>query len=222
MNNINILLAEDEISIRKIVKKYLIVNGYNVYEAGDGQEALDLFESNAIDLCIIDIMMPKLDGYEVVKYIRKYSKVPIIILTARGLEEDKVKGFTVGTDDYITKPFSAKELVLRVKALLKRSSYETDEVINVGELSINTMSMRVTVNDLRVELTKKEFDCLLYFAMNVSNALSREQIISKVWGYDFDGDERTVDTLIKRLRRKLGDYGKKIVAIRGYGYRLDN
>ncbi len=222
MNNINILLAEDELSIRNIIKKYLALEGYTVFEAGDGMEAYEIFENYVIDLCILDIMMPKMDGYELLTKIRKSSNVPTIILTARGLEEDKIKGFNAGTDDYMTKPFSAKELVLRVKALLKRSRYEVDEQIDLGDLAINTLSMKVSLKGVQIELTKKEFDCLLYFANNVGTALSRQQLITKVWGYDFDGDDRTVDTVVKRLRKKLGDYGKKIVSVRGYGYRLES
>ncbi len=221
MKKANILLAEDEASIRKIIKKYLELSHYEVFEAKDGKTALDIFQTQNIDLCILDIMMPEIDGYELTSTIRKNSEVPIILLTAKGLEDDKVKGFNAGTDDYITKPFSSKELTLRVAALLKRSGKHIEDVVELGEVSINIPAMRVSVADKQVELSKKEFDCLVYLAKNKGIALSREQIIEKVWGYDFTGDDRTVDSTIKRLRKKLGKYGENIVSIRGYGYRLN-
>ncbi len=221
MKKANILLAEDEASIRKIIKKYLELNSYEVFEAENGKLALETFKSNDIDLCILDIMMPEIDGYELTSTIRKTSDVPIILLTARGLEDDKIRGFKAGTDDYITKPFSSKEVILRVEALLKRAGKHLDNSLSLGELSIDIGAMRVAVSDKNIDLSKKEFDCLLYLLRNKGIALSREQIIEKVWGYGFEGGDRTVDTTIKRLRKKLGDYGKHIVAIRGYGYKLE-
>ncbi len=221
MKKIKILLAEDEVSIRKIIKKYLELEGYTVLEADDGTKALEIFTCEEISLCIFDIMMPNLDGYELTKKIRTLSEVPIIMLTAKGLEDDKIKGFNSGTDDYMTKPFSSKELVLRVKALLKRAGKNTDEILEIGYLKIDVPAMKVFVLNEKIELTKKDFDLLYYLASNAGVALSREQIIEEVWGYDFEGDDRTVDTAIKRLRKKLGTFGENIVTIRGYGYRLD-
>lgn len=222
MYNINILIAEDEERLRKLVVKYLKNENYNIYEAADGQEAIDLFNEQTIDLAILDIMMPKLDGWMVCKKIRKTSDIPIIILTASGDESDKLFGFELGVDDYVTKPFSTRELVARVKALLKRSgkTAAVDERI-VGNILINDLSRKVLLYNEELTLTPKEYDLLVYFIDHPNRALTREQILNRIWGYDFFGDDRTVDTVIKRLRKKLLVEGDRIQTVRSIGYRFD-
>ncbi len=221
MYNINVLLVEDDTRIRTLIKKYLLIENYSVKEAVNGAEAIEEFESSDIDIVILDIMMPFIDGYEVLRHIRSVSDVPVILLTAKSLEEDKVKGFELGVDDYITKPFSVKELVLRVKALLKRSDKLPAQSIELDGLTIDIPSFKVSYKDRDISLTKKEFDCLYLLVVNANQVLSRDQIIDNIWGMDYDKDSRNVDTLIKRLRKKLGDFSEHIITVRGYGYRLN-
>ncbi len=221
MYHINILIAEDEDRLRQLIGKYFRQEGYHVFEAADGMEALRSFNEESIDLVILDVMMPILDGYSVCRTIRKKSNIPIIMLTARGEEEDKLLGFDVGVDDYLTKPFSTRELVARVKALLKRSGKtELDESVTYGLLSIQPISRKVMLDEKEIMLSPKEYDLLMYFSDNKDRALSREQILNRVWGYDFYGDDRTVDTIVKRLRKKLAQEGGRIHTIRSIGYRF--
>ncbi len=217
-----ILIVEDEEKLRKIIKKYLTNEGYDVYEATNGQEAVDMYLEYDVDLIILDVMMPVMDGWMALKLIRKDSKVPVMMLTARTSEEDTVFGFELGADDYIAKPFRARELVARVKALLHRSGKmaATDKV-QLGDLSIDLLGMHVEVNQRPIELSPKEYELLIYFLNNRNQALSREQILNRIWGYDFVGDDRTVDTVIKRLRKKLEHEGERIITVRGVGYRFE-
>lgn len=222
MHQINILIAEDEERLRKIVVKYLASEGFRVLEAEDGVKALEVFNSYDIDLLILDVMMPKLDGWNVLKKVREDSAVPVIMLTARDSEEDTLFGFRLGTDDYVTKPFRTGELVARVKALLNRAGkLNREEVVISGGIAVNPLARLVSVGGTEVELTPKEYDLLLYFLNNQKQALSRDQILNRIWGYAYDGEDRTVDTVVKRLRQKLGSEGERIKTIRGMGYRLD-
>ncbi len=222
MHQINILIAEDEERLRKIVVKYLASEGFRVLEAEDGVKALEVFNSYDIDLLILDVMMPKLDGWNVLKKVREDSAVPVIMLTARDSEEDTLFGFRLGTDDYVTKPFRTGELVARVKALLNRAGkLNREEIIVSGGITVNPSARLVSVGGTEVELTPKEYDLLLYFLNNQKQALSRDQILNRIWGYAYDGEDRTVDTVVKRLRQKLGSEGERIKTIRGMGYRLD-
>lgn len=222
MHQINILIAEDEERLRKIVVKYLASEGFRVLEAEDGVKALEIFNSYDIDLLILDVMMPKLDGWNVLKKVREDSAVPVIMLTARDSEEDTLFGFRLGTDDYVTKPFRTGELVARVKALLNRAGkLNREEVVISGGIAVNPLARLVSVGGTEVELTPKEYDLLLYFLNNQKQALSRDQILNRIWGYAYDGEDRTVDTVVKRLRQKLGSEGERIKTIRGMGYRLD-
>lgn len=220
MKNIVVLIVEDDERIRSMVVKYLISNGYTPLEARNGQEAIGQLEKEAVDLVILDVMMPVMDGWSCLREIRRNNQtLPVIMLTARGQEEDKLFGFELGVDDYLTKPFSVKELMVRIKALLKRSGLQTvkDQLV-FGNLIIDTMAHRVTVENMPVELTTTEYDLILYFANNMNIALSRETIINRIWGYDYFGDFRTVDTHIKRLRKKIIDGTLKIETVRGVGY----
>lgn len=222
MHQINILIAEDEERLRKIVVKYLASEGFRLLEAEDGVKALEVFNSYDIDLLILDVMMPKLDGWNVLKKVREDSAVPVIMLTARDSEEDTLFGFRLGTDDYVTKPFRTGELVARVKALLNRAGkLNREEIIVSGGITVNSSARLVSVGGTEVELTPKEYDLLLYFLNNQKQALSRDQILNRIWGYAYDGEDRTVDTVVKRLRQKLGSEGERIKTIRGMGYRLD-
>ena len=222
MHQINILIAEDEERLRKIVVKYLASEGFRVLEAEDGVEALKLFDSNDIDLLILDVMMPRLDGWNVLKKVREDSAVPVIMLTARDSEEDTLFGFRLGTDDYVTKPFRTDELLARVKALLNRAGkLNREETIISGAITVNPLARSVSAGGAEIELTPKEYELLLYFLNNQKQALSRDQILNRIWGYAYDGEDRTVDTVVKRLRQKLGGEGERIKTIRGMGYRLD-
>ena len=217
-----ILLVEDEKNLRKLIKTYLEREMINVVEAADGKEALELWETDKYDLVILDVMLPEYDGWTVCKRIRRDSPVPIIMLTARGEEEDKLFGFDLGADDYVTKPFSVKELVARVKALLKRSNHQLlTEVIEVGDLKIDKKMHQAFLDGKPIDLTPKEYDLLLVFLHNQNQALTREIILDNVWGYDYYGDLRTVDTHVKRLRKKLKRMGKQIITVRGLGYRFE-
>ncbi|PKM65273.1 MAG: DNA-binding response regulator [Firmicutes bacterium HGW-Firmicutes-2] len=222
MYQINILIVEDEEKLRKLIKKYLFLEGFHVHEASNGIEALKIFDTETIDLVVMDVMMPFKNGYEVSKEIRKTSQVPIIMLTARSAEDDKLQGFDVGIDDYVTKPFSTRELMARIKALLKRTNVtSTNEKMQFGVLSIDTGARRILVDGEDMTFSPKEYDCLMYFVDNANQALSREQILNRVWGFDYFGDDRTVDTVIKRLRKKMGIEGDRIQTVRGVGYRFE-
>jgi len=222
MYQITVLVVEDEARIRKLIKRYLIQEGYAVLEVATGEEALDIFETEQVDLVVLDWMLPEMNGDQVGKKIRETSQIPIIMLTARSSEEDKLYNFDIGVDDYMTKPFSTRELVARIKALLKRTNRtKTSDQVTIGEISINMLSRRIFLKGEEVVFTPKEYDCLLYFIDNVGRALSREQILNRVWGTDYYGDDRTVDTVVKRIRKKLGEEGKRLQTVRGIGYRFE-
>lgn len=216
-----ILIAEDEPALRNLVKTCLVKEGYSVIEAKDGQEALDLFYSENVSLVILDIMMPQLDGFEVLKTIRIESTVPVLMLTARNTEYDELHGLKLGADDYITKPFSPAVLVSRVKAVLKRSGMFADNDISANDILLKVREHEVYVKDEKINLTPKEFDLLQYLIQNKNIVNSREKLLSAVWGYDFFGDARTVDTHMKCLRTKLKQSGDCIKTVRKYGYKLE-
>ena len=219
-----LLIVDDEQKIREMIKKYAVFEGHQVMEAADGFTAVELCESNDFDMIIIDVMMPELDGFSTVKAIRRFKQTPVIMLSARGEEYDKIHGFEVGVDDYVVKPFSVKELMMRVQAILSRRgtvvSDEADTVQYEG-LFINYSARIVTVNGVRIDLSPKEYDLLFYMSRNKNIALSRERLLTEVWGYDYYGDDRTLDTHIKLLRKSLGEYQKFIVTVRGVGYRFE-
>ena len=222
MDAIKILVVDDEARMRKLVRDFLSVKGYTVVEAGDGEEALDIFfEQKDIALILLDVMMPKMDGWEVLKTIRKYSQVPILMLTARGEESDELQGFQLGVDEYISKPFSPKILVARVEAILRRSSVNSQDVISVGGIQIDKAAHQVSVDGKPVDLSYKGFELMTYFAENQGIALSREKILNNVWNYDYFGDARTIDTHVKKLRSKLGEKGDYIKTIWGMGYKFE-
>ena len=223
MNELKILVVDDEARMRKIVKDFLVAKDYIVIEAGDGEEALDImYKDNKIDLVILDIMMPKMDGWETCREIRKFSKVPIIMLTAKGDEMDELLGFELGIDEYISKPFSPKILVARIDAILRRTNKLNEvDIIKAGDLEINKTSHIVTVDGNPVELSFKEFELLCYFVENKGIALSREKILNSVWNYDYFGDARTIDTHVKKIRSKLGHCGEYIKTIWGMGYKFE-
>ena len=218
-----ILIADDEVRMRRVLSDYLSIKGYTVLEAADGVEALELFEHRAVDLVLLDVMMPRMDGFEVCRRIRARSPVPIIMLTARGEEEDELGGFALGADEYITKPFSLKILLARVEAVLRRGREDEPPRGSEGAegLTIDTAGRVVRVDGVPVELTYTEYELLLYLVKNSVLALSRERILESVWRFDYDGDARTVDTHIKKLRSKLGARGSYIRTIRGIGYKFD-
>jgi DNA-binding response OmpR family regulator len=215
-----ILVVDDEILIRDVIKEYLLIEGYDVDEAVDGDDAVSKCRINNYSLIIMDVMMPNKDGFQACREIKAISDVPFIMLSARSEEYDKLIGFDLGIDDYVTKPFSPKELVARVKAVLKRSVGEIS-VIKIDSLKINDKAHEVTIDDKAVYLTPKEYDLLKCFVLNKNVALSREQLITNVWGYDFYGDDRTIDTHIKTLRKNLGIYGDRIKTVRGIGYKFE-
>ena len=223
MDRIKILVVDDESRMRKLVKDFLTKSNYDVLEAGDGSEALDIFYSSKdISLIILDVMMPKLDGWQVCKEIRETSKVPIIMLTAKGDESDELQGFNLGVDEYITKPFSPKILVARVEAILRRTNtYTEDEILEAGGIAINKSAHIVTIDGEPIDLSYKEFELLSYFLENQGIALSREKILNNVWNYDYFGDARTIDTHVKKLRSKMGEKGELIKTIWGMGYKLE-
>ncbi|MBQ8316967.1 MAG: response regulator transcription factor [Lachnospiraceae bacterium] len=223
MEDIKILVVDDESRMRKLVKDFLIKNGYKVIEAADGEEAVDKFMADKdIALIIMDVMMPKLDGYEAAAEIRKISDIPIIMLTAKSDEKDELKGFEIGVDEYITKPFSPKILVARVGAVLKRSNLvDGEKNLNVGGIEMDISAHQVKVDRELIELSFKEFELLNYFLVNQGVALSREKILNNVWNYDYFGDARTIDTHVKKLRSKLGDKGEYIKTIWGMGYKFE-
>lgn len=218
----NILIIEDETRIRFLLRDYFLKEGFSIIEAADGDEGINYFINSKIDLVILDIMMPKVDGITVLETIRQVSSVPVILLTAKGQEEDKLFGYEMGADDYMTKPFSPKVLIAKVKALLKRTSEETFSSLNEYDgLTINKLSHEVKINDEIINLSPKEFELLSYLADNEGIALSRDTILDNVWGLDYYGDLRTVDTNIKRLREKLGEKASYIITVRGSGYRFE-
>ena len=223
MDALKILVVDDESRMRKLLKDFLTRSGYRVLEAGDGEEAINIFmETKDIALILLDVMMPKLDGYGVAEEVRKLSDVPIIMLTAKSDERDELKGFSLGVDEYITKPFSPKILVARVEAVLRRSqSQEEENVISVDGIEMNVSAHRVTVDGKEIELSYKEFELLNYFLLNQGVALSRETILNHVWNYDYFGDARTIDTHVKKLRSKLGSHGQAIKTIWGMGYKFE-
>ena len=219
-----ILIVDDEQKIREVIREYAEFNGYTVEEAGNGMEAIGLCKLNDYDLIIMDIMMPKLDGYSACKEIRKIKDIPVIMLSARGEEYDKLFGFELGIDDYIVKPFSPKELMARVNVVLTRrnnSSADSQDILKFGGLEINIPARSVTVDGVKAELTPKEYDLLFYLVQNKNIALSRDKLLSDIWGYDFFGDDRTIDTHIKNLRNNLGNYRDYIVTLRGVGYKFE-
>ena len=220
----NILVVDDEVMIRKLLRKYAEFEGHNVDEASNGMEAVVKCRENSYDIVIMDIMMPELDGFSACREIRKSSDIPIIMLSARGEEYDKINGFELGIDDYVVKPFSPKELMLRIDAVIKRyrPKQKENEVFVKDGLCVDFTARSVCVDNNRIDLSPKEYDLLFYLIRNKNIALSREKLITEVWGYDFYGDDRTLDTHIKLLRRSLGDYSKYIVTLRGVGYRFDD
>ena len=222
MEQTKILVVDDEARMRKLVKDFLTIKGYQVVEAADGEEAVEIFfQQKDIALILLDVMMPKMDGWEVLKTIRLHSKVPIIMLTARGEERDELQGFDLGVDEYISKPFSPKTLVARVEAILRRSNNAVGEVMDVGGIEINKAAHQVTIDGKPIELSYKEFELLTYFVENQGIALSREKILNNVWNYDYFGDARTIDTHVKKLRSKLGEKGDYIKTIWGMGYKFE-
>ena len=225
-----ILVVDDEVRIRSIIKKYAEFEGHTVVEAGDGLEAVYLCRNNEYDIVIMDIMMPELDGFSACREIRKVSQVPIIMLSARGEEYDRINGFEVGIDDYVVKPFSPKELMLRVEAVMKRTKRGGSTAVNVpnevveidgGGLKADITARIVYIDGERVDMSPKEYDLFFYLLANRNIALTREKLLTEVWGYDFFGDARTLDTHIKLLRKSLGRYADCIVTLRGVGYRFD-
>ena len=224
MEALKILVVDDESRMRKLVHDFLTKAGYIILEAEDGAQALDVFwANNDIALVILDVMMPKLDGYEVLKEIRSYSKVPVVMLTARGEEHDELKGFELGVDEYISKPFSPKILVARVQALLRRHARVDDnEILEIGGIVLDKSAHTVTIDGSDVDLSYKEFELLTYFMENKGLALSREKILNSVWNYDYFGDARTIDTHVKKLRSKMGEKGNEYIkTIWGLGYKFE-
>lgn len=223
MGSLKILVVDDESRMRKLVKDFLVKQGYTVLEAGDGSEALDIFyENQDIALLILDIMMPKVDGWQVCREVRASSKIPIIMLTARGDERDELQGFELGVDEYIAKPFSPKILVARVEAILRRTNRGAEsETLECGGIVIDKAAHVVTIDEKTIDLSYKEFELLTYFVENRGIALSREKILNSVWNYDYFGDARTIDTHVKKLRSKLGSKGEYIKTIWGMGYKFE-
>ena len=219
-----LLIVDDEPKIREVIREYAEFNGYEVTEAADGMSAVGLCKLNEYDLVILDIMMPKLDGFEACKKIKEIADIPIIMLSARSEEYDKLHGFDLGIDDYVVKPFSPNELMARVNVILERrnaTKKETSDEMNFGGLSVNMAARTVSVDGNRVELTPKEYELLFYLIKNKNIALSRDKLLSDIWGYDFFGDDRTIDTHIKNLRNNLGPYRDYIVTLRGVGYKFE-
>lgn len=223
MDSRYILIVDDEQRMRKLIKDFLIAKGYNILEAEDGEKALEIFEKNKskIELILLDVMMPKLDGWSVLRQIRQESKVPIIMLTARGEEQDELFGFELGVDEYISKPFSPKILVARVEAILKRTIKDEKNLSNYGGIEIDKEGRTISVDGKTIELSLREYELLIYLVENKNIALSRDKILNNVWNYDYYGDSRTIDSHIKKIRHKLGKKGKYIKTIRGVGYKFE-
>ncbi|MBR0474026.1 MAG: response regulator transcription factor [Erysipelotrichaceae bacterium] len=220
-----VLIADDEIKIREVIAEYGKINNYNVFEASDGQQAIDLVEKYDFDCVVLDIMMPNLDGYTACKRIKAIKNVPIIILSARQQEDDKLYGFELGIDDYVTKPFSPRELMARIKVVIDRANKnkKTDakDTLKVDGITVNIPSHEVHIDGTLMHLTNKEFDLLVYFLNNQGIVISRDTLLEKIWGYDYYGVERTVDTHIKMLRKNLGPYSNRIKTVRGEGYKFE-
>ena len=223
MNDVTILIVDDESRMRKLIKDFLTQKGYSTLEAADGEEALKIFEENQnhIKLILLDVMMPKLDGWSVLRQIRQTSKVPIIMLTARGEEQDELFGFELGVDEYISKPFSPKILVARVEAVLKRTMGDKKEVKDYGGITIDPEGRTVKVDGKQVDMSLREYELLKYLVDNENIALSRDKILNNVWNYDYYGDSRAIDSHIKKIRHKLGKKGKYIETMRGVGYKFE-
>ena len=223
MSDITVLVVDDESRMRKLVKDFLMQKQYKVLEAGDGEEALKVFEENQnkINIILLDVMMPKLDGWSVLRQIRQKSNVPIIMLTARGEEQDELFGFELGVDEYISKPFSPKILVARVEAILNRTTEKKNETKDYGGIVIDSDGRTVKVDGKQIELSLREYELLKYLVDNNGIALSRDKILNNVWNYDYYGDTRTIDSHIKKIRHKLGKKGKYIETIRGVGYKFE-
>ncbi|MBR6800716.1 MAG: response regulator transcription factor [Eubacteriaceae bacterium] len=220
-----ILVVDDEFRIRELIKKYAALENHEVLEASGGFEAVEILRNEKVDIVIMDVMMPELDGFSAVGEIRKFSDVPVLMLSARGEQYDRIHGFELGIDDYVVKPFSPKELMMRISAIYKRynhrTSAESGEIFEHEGLKVDFAARLVYVDGKRVDLSPKEYDLLFYFIQNKDLALSREKLIREVWGYDFYGDDRTLDTHIKLLRKHLGEYSKMIVTLRSMGYRFE-
>ncbi len=218
-----ILIADDEQKIREVIREYAEFEGHEVFEAVDGMQAVEMAKNNDFDIIILDVMMPKLDGFSACKEIRKFKNTPVLMLSARGEEYDKLFGFEIGADDYVVKPFSPKEVLARVNAIIKRNSPASvqSDVAKFEGLEINFTARNVFVDGVRANLTPKEYDLLFYLVRNKNIALTRDKLLAEVWGYDFFGDDRTIDTHIKMLRNNLGEYRKFIVTLRGMGYKFE-
>ena len=220
----DILIVDDELKIRELVKKYALYEGHNIEEAENGLVAVKKCRQQSFDIVIMDIMMPELDGFSAAREIRKFSDVPILMLSARGEEYDRINGFETGADDYVVKPFSPKELMLRVDAIIKRSqnsSSDNKDIKKYGRLTLDYTARIVYIDDQKIELSPKEYEILFYMAKNEGRALTREMLLSNIWGYDYFGDDRTLDTHIKLLRKKMGECSDYIVTLRGLGYRFE-
>ena len=222
MDSVKVLMVDDEARMRKLVKDFLAIKGYRVIEAEDGEQAVDIFfKEKDIGLVILDVMMPKMDGWEVCRTLRRYSQVPIIMLTARSEERDELLGFELGVDEYISKPFSPKILVARIEAILRRGNAGTGEIREAAGIRVDKDAHEASVDGQPVDLSNKEFELLIYFMENQGMALSREKILNNVWNYDYFGDARTIDTHVKKLRSKLGEKGEFIKTIWGMGYKFE-
>ena len=222
MDAVKVLMVDDEARMRKLVKDFLAIKGYKVIEAEDGEQAVDIFfKEKDIGLVILDVMMPKMDGWEVCRTLRRYSQVPIIMLTARSEERDELLGFELGVDEYISKPFSPKILVARIEAILRRGNAGTGEILEAAGIRVDKDAHEAIVDGQPVDLSNKEFELLTYFMENQGMALSREKILNNVWNYDYFGDARTIDTHVKKLRSKLGEKGELIKTIWGMGYKFE-
>lgn len=223
MDRLKILVVDDESRMRKLVRDFLVKAGYDVVEAGDGEEALEIFfRQKDIALIVLDVMMPKMDGWQVCQEVRAYSRVPVIMLTARGDEQDELQGFRLGVDEYISKPFSPKILVARIEAILRRTNQVSEETaLSCGGIEIDKAAHQVFIDGKAIDLSYKEFELLTYFVENKGIALSREKILNNVWNYDYFGDARTIDTHVKKLRSKMGQKGELIKTIWGMGYKLE-
>ena len=218
--SMKILIVDDEAMIREVIKEYCLSSSYEVDEADSGKDALLKLQTNTYDLMVLDIMMPEMDGYTMLEELPKEKQIPTIMLSARGEEFDKLRGFELGIDDYLTKPFSPKELIARIKAVYSRSNQNLPNIYKLNTLEINFSAHTLKINQVLVNVTPKEFEILTYLIKNKDIAISREQLLSRLWGYDYFGDDRTIDTHIKMLRNNLGDYRNHIITVRGIGYKF--
>lgn len=220
MYQLKILVVEDDARLREIVRKHLLHENYEVFEAETGDAAFAVLEEQSFQLVLLDVMLPDTDGWSILRHIKAKFNTPVIMMTARGEEEDKLFGFDLGADDYVTKPFSGKELMARIRVRLKEHQVSANSIVRIGEIEINTSHRQVIIKGEAIETTALEYSLLLYFVDNLNIALNRQQILDQVWGYDYFGDERTVDTHVKRLRQKLGVCSNYIQTLRGHGYRM--